>query len=353
MAGGDIAHYIGDADKGRDAACRVFTDGFHTPVLLEEALDFLDVQPGEKYIDATVGGGGHTAVILEKRGIVLGIDQDSAAVEAAQKKLAAEFPAPNIKYQILNTRYRIVQGNFKNVDEIAEDHGSDEVRGVLYDLGMSSWQLENSGRGFSFLKDEPLDMRMDPALSVKAEDLLNGLTEKELDELFSKFAQEKRSRAIARACVGARNIRPIKTTQELSGLLAWVELGERGDFWDWYTGTFSKDPDRFGNYDRRARIFQALRTVVNDELNNLKISLPRAARLLKPLGRLVVISFHSLEDAVVKGFGKDGRPSYAKASEGKPLMKSLTKKPVRPSVEEIRENPRARSARLRAFERTR
>lgn len=306
-------------------------DDFHTPVLLNEALEFLHVRPGERYIDATVGGGGHAAAILKAGGAVLGIDVDPEAVEFAQKKLKER--------EIQEGQCRIVQGNFKNIDSTAVKYGFDKVSGIIYDLGMSSWQIEESGKGFSFLKDEPLDMRMDPSLSVRAEELLAGLAEKELDELFSKFAQEKRSRAIARAVVCSRSLRPIKTTQELSGLLAWLEVGKKKEFWDWYEDTFSKSPDKFGNYDRRARIFQALRIIVNDELNNLKTSLPRAARLLKPQGRLVVVSFHSLEDRIVKDFGKDGRPR----------MKALTKRPLRATEEEIRRNSRARSARLRAF----
>ena len=306
---------------------------FHTPVLLKEAIDFLNVQPGEKYIDATVGGGGHAAAMLGAGGVVLGIDADPEAVEFARERLAAEC-------QMTNDKCQIVQGNFRNVNSIAKEHGFDKVGGILFDLGMSSWQIESSGRGFSFLKNEPLDMRMDPTLSVRAEDLLAGLTEKELGELFSKFAQEKRSRAIARAVAFARRLRAIKTTQELSGLLAWVELGEPQEFWDWYQSVFSRNPGRFGSFDRRARIFQALRIVVNDEINSLREALPRALQLLKVEGRLVVISFHSLEDRVVKDFGRST-----------PEVKPLTKKPLSPSKDEIGENPRARSARLRAFER--
>ena len=350
---------------------------FHKPVLIDEVVKYLDIQSGEKYIDATVGGGGHTAAILKAGGEVLGIDRNPAAVKFAEERLAAEFPSLSFSCHSssrdLGTKNLrgsknlrdgvprrsapqndgerrapvIAQGNFKNIDSVAKAHGFKNVSGILFDLGMSSWQIENSRKGFSFLKNEPLDMRMGPSQSVRAEDLLAALAEKELNGLFSKFAQEKRSRTIARAIVCARRLRRIRSTQELAGLLAWVEIYPPkfrrnfggGDFWGWYEGTFSKDPARFGSYDRRARIFQALRIVVNGELNNLEEALPRALQLLNGGGRLVAISFHSLEDRVVKRFGKT-------ASE----VCVLTKKPVYPSEDEVRENPRARSAKLRAFE---
>ena len=351
---------------------------FHTPVLVDEVIEYLNIRPGEKYIDATVGGGGHTAAVLEAGGKVLAIDADPESIGFVRERFAAEIKNQSA---LGGSKIKIVQGNFKNIDEIAREHGFKEIAGILFDLGMSSWQMERSGRGFSFLKNEPLDMRVSPSLAVRAKDLLAALSEKELNELFSKFAQEKYSRAIARAVKRARRLRAIKTTQELSGILAWVEsrvrfrtshserseesptrkvalwetlrrsasqsggMGFRAsseglqEFWDWYESTFSKSPDKFGSYDRRARIFQALRIAVNDELAGLEAALPRALQLLRVGGRLVVISFHSLEDKIVKSFGKSVLGTEI-----------LTKRPIRPSEDETSRNPRARSAKLRAFE---
>ena len=313
------------------------TTNFHTPVLLQETLDFLAVRPGGKYIDATVGGGGHTAAILEKGGEVLAIDADSDAVRFVRDRFTAELAGKHPKL-------KIVQGNFKNIEQLARGHEFGEVAGIIFDLGMSSWQIDGSGRGFSYLKNEPLDMRMGPALSVTAGDLLSGLTEKELNDLLFRFAEEKRSRAIARAIIRARTLRPFRSTRELSGLLAWVELRKPDDFWSWYGSTFTKSPGGFGSFDRRARVFQALRVVVNDELGSLKLALPRALSILAVGGRLVVLSFHSLEDRVVKIFGRET------AAQGSSLA-ILTPKPLRAQEGELRENPRARSAMLRVFER--
>ncbi|MFW6110130.1 MAG: 16S rRNA (cytosine(1402)-N(4))-methyltransferase RsmH [Patescibacteria group bacterium] len=314
------------------------TTQFHQPVLLKEVAEFLEIEPGKKYIDATVGGGGHAQIILKEGGKLLGIDFDPEAVDFAKRKLEESVDTSG-------DSYKIVKGNFKNIEAIAKEYSFLPADGILFDLGMSSWQIEGSGKGFSFLKDEPLDMRMDPALSVKAQDLLNGLTENELDELFSRFAEEKRSRTIAKAVVRSRSVRPFETTQELAGLLAWVEKEPEQDFWSWYEKMFAKDPKSWGDYGRRARIFQSLRIIVNDELNNLKTALPRALRILETGGRLVVISFHSLEDRIVKEFGKE----YSEGScERK--VRILTPKPVRPSPEEVSQNPRSRSAMLRAME---
>ncbi len=293
---------------------------FHCPVMLGEVLEYLGVQPGRKYIDATVGGGGHSAAILEKGGEVLGVDADPEAVEHARKRLAAKSQVPNPKFQI-------VRGNFREIDEIAREHGFGEVWGVLYDLGMSSFQLEHSGRGFSFKRGESLDMRMDPSLKVKAADLINALSVKELTALFRRYGEEPRARAIARGIVAARAVRPITTSRQLAELI--VDITKVG-------GTRSR-------IHPATRVFQALRIAVNDELNSLRQSLSRAASLLVPGGRMVVISFHSLEDRIVKDFGR--------TAEGKRLsVKTMFAKPIRPSEKEIQSNPRSRSARLRVFE---
>jgi len=285
--------------------------GFHQPVLLKEVLEYLDVQPGKKYVDATVGGGGHTAAILRRGGVVLGIDTDPEAVRFARKRLAAEFS--------------IVRGNFKDIEKIAKENGFYPVAGVLYDLGLSSYQLEHSGRGFSFLKDEPLDMRADPDLGITAADLVNGLSRDELSRLFQKYGEEKYARRIADAVVRARRVAPFKTSKQLANLVQKVVR-------------------RRGRIHPATKVFQALRIAVNDELENLKSSLPRAFGLLKQNGRLVVISFHSLEDRIVKNFMKE----VERSGQGK----ILTKKPITPSKEELERNPRARSAKLRAIVKT-
>ena len=293
------------------------TRPFHKPVLLKEAIEFLAVKPGEKYIDVTVGGGGHSEAILKAGGIILGIDCDPEAIKSAREYLSSACP---------NTSWQLARGNFKDLKDIAIAHGFTPVAGVLFDLGVSSYQLETPRRGFSFNLEGPPDMRMDPDLKVTAADLVNGLTENELAEIFLKFGEERFSRRIARAICRARKIRPITTTNEL----AEVILRAR---------------PRRGKFDRThpaTRCFQALRIVVNDELNNLKAALPQTLEILKPGGRLIVISFHSLEDRIVKNFLK------LAANEGK--LQILTKKPIRPTNEEVKLNPRSRSAKLRAGE---
>jgi len=306
---------------------------FHTPVLLNEVVKYLNIKPGKKYIDATIGGGGHAAAILERGGVVLGIDVDSMAVEFVKERLAAEF-------SIFNFQFSIVQGNFRNIDKIAHEHGFGQVAGILFDLGMSSWQIEKSGRGFSFLKDEPLDMRMDPDLRVTAADLVNGLTVKELYELFTKFGEEKFSRRIAERIVSKRRLTKIQTTKQLADLISKI-YGGRGS---------ARGGCGRTRIHPATRVFQALRIAVNDELNNLREALPKSVNLLEPEGRLIVISFHSLEDRIVKDEFKRMESESKRSAKGG-LLRILTKKPVRATPEEIKKNPRARSARLRAAER--
>jgi 16S rRNA (cytosine1402-N4)-methyltransferase len=290
---------------------------FHKPVLLKEAIEFLAVKPGERYIDATVGGGGHSEAILKVGGIILGIDCDPEAITAARRRLSSACPGAS---------WRLVRGNFADLKKIAAANGFSSAAGILFDLGVSSYQLGTPKRGFSFNLESPLDMRMDLRLMVTAADLVNGLTENELTELFFKFGEEKCARRIARAICRARKIRPITTTNEL----AEVILRAR---------------PRRGKFDRThpaTRCFQALRIAVNDELNSLKAALPQALEILKPEGRLVVISFHSLEDRIVKNF--------LKLAAGEGRLEILTKKPIRPTEEEVEANPRSRSAKLRAGE---
>jgi len=289
---------------------------FHEPVLLQEALTYLNVRRGKKYIDATVGGGGHTAAILSAGGLVLGIDTDPEAINFVKERFAAE-----IKKQ--KAKIKVAKGNFREIEKIAKENNFYPAAGVLYDLGMSSYQLEQSGRGFSFQKNEPLDMRADPDLKVTAADLVNGLTEPELTKLFEKYGEEKHARQIAGAVIRSRWDKTIRTSRELADIVGRAVGAPQQ--WRIHPAT---------------KVFQALRIAVNDELNNLQSSLPQAFGLLEPKGRLVVISYHSLEDRLVKNFFREV------GSSGK----ILTKKPMTPSEAETAENPRARSAKLRAIE---
>jgi len=288
---------------------------FHQPVLLKEVVQFLNIKKGKKYLDATVGGGGHTKAILKAGGHVLSIDCDPAAVEQSKRHLKRACP---------NAFYKIVLANFSKLKEIAVEKGFGQVQGILFDLGVSSHQLETAERGFSFQREAPLDMRMDPNLAVTAADLLNVLSKKQLYELFTQFVQERRSRAIANALVLARDLKPIKTTKQLSDLVVKIYDGRT----------------KIRGIHSATRVFLALRMAVNSELANLEQALSQAVDLLFPAGRLLVISFHQTEDKLVKEFFKNEK-----------RLKILTKKPIQSSREEIKENRRARSARLRIAER--
>lgn len=290
---------------------------YHIPVLLNEVIGLLNVQSGKKYIDATLGGGGHTGGILKRGGKVLGIDTDQEALDYVNENF--QFSPDLIGIQL-----RLIKGNFREIEKIAKENGFDKVAGIIFDLGVSGHQFDVAERGFSFQKEGPLDMRMDKDLKVAATDLVNALTKGELYELFSKLGEERFSRAIANGIVRARQISPIITTAEL-----W-EIIRRS-----VPGNISGETG--------ARIFQALRIVINEELNSLKEALPQAFNLLDKEGRIAVISFHSLEDRIVK------REFLEWEKEGKGLI--LTKKPIIPSSEEIERNKRSRSAKLRVFQR--
>lgn len=288
---------------------------YHTSVLLQEVIELLDIESGKKYIDATLGGGGHTERILKRGGIVLGIDTDQDAVDYVKDFL---------KFEISNFKLKIAKGNFREIEKIAKKNGFDKVSGVLFDLGVSGHQFDTPERGFSFQKEGPLDMRMDSDLKLAATDLVNVLTKGELYELFTKLGEEGFAGIISNSIVRARKIRPVRTTKELSEIIA------------------NCVPDKL-KIETEARIFQALRIAVNDELNKLKIALPQAFNLLEKEGKIAVISFHSLEDRIVK-------KQFIKWEEaGKGLI--ITKKPVRPGIEEIERNSRSRSAKLRVFQR--
>jgi 16S rRNA (cytosine1402-N4)-methyltransferase len=275
----------------------------HQPVMVEEVLRYLNVRPGARYIDATYGAGGHARQILERGGLVLGLDVSPTSIAEADQH-------PHLK---------LVRGNFNNLLEVARSNGFDRVSGVLFDLGISSDELAEIP-GISFNRDEPLDMRLDPGLGVTAADLVNALPERQLAELLSEYGEEPFSRPIAKALVRARRGKKIATSGELAALVARVK------------------GRKFGGIHAATQVFQALRIAVNLELENLRRALPHAQELLEVGGRLVVISFHSGEDRIVKDF--------MKASS----LTILTGKPVTPSEEEIRANPRSRSAKLRAAE---
>lgn len=284
------------------------TEAIHTPVLLEEVGKFLKVKPGGKYIDATVGEGGHAQWIIRRGGKVLGVDQDPAILEISRERLGESAI--------------LVSGNFRELDQLARSAGFVPADGVLLDLGISSWQLEKSGRGFSFQRNEPLDMRADPGLTVTAADLLNGLNQDELENLFQKYGEEERARPLAAAVVRARSLRPFRTTFDLVGVVEKI----------------IRKRERI---HPATQIFQALRIAVNDEIENLRSVLPRAFEVLSAEGRMVVISFHSLEDREVKWFFRQME------EEGRGAV--LTDKPIRPTAEGIVENPRSRSARMRVI----
>lgn len=291
-------------------------NNYHTSVLLHEIINLLDVQKGKKYIDATLGGGGHSAGILEKGGKVLGIDTDSEAIEYIKK---------NFQFSISNFQLKVVRGNFGDIDNIAKANKFDQAAGILFDLGVSSHQFDTAERGFSFRNEGPLDMRMDKDLEVTAAGLVNILTKGELYDLFSKLGEEGFARVIANNIARARRIKAIETTWELSEIIN------------------NSVPNIKIRLDANARIFQALRIAVNDELNSLRRALPKAFKLLEPKGKIAVISFHSLEDRIVK------KQFMEWETQGKGTV--LTKKPVRPSETEIENNKRSSSAKLRVFER--
>ena len=285
----------------------------HKSVLLNEAIEYLDPKPNQNFMDCTVGEAGHGLVILEKtkpNGKVLGIDVDAESL----KRIA-------IKEGLI-----LAVGNFKNLKKIAEENGFNKVDGVLFDLGLSSWQLEESGKGFTYKKDEPLSMIINGSQVVTAQEIINTWPEETLLQIFREYGEERFAKRIVQKIVQQRGLSPIKTTLQL------FEIIKR-------SVPFSKTSR--GRADRvAARIFQALRIVVNDEVENLKSGLEQALQILNKEGRVVVISFHSLEDRVVKWFFKE------KEKEGK--IRILTKKPITAGKAELIANSRSRSAKLRA-----
>jgi len=304
----------------------------HVPVLLQEVIAALQPQPGGVYIDGTVGAGGHAAAVLEASapdGQLYGFDQDQQALEIATGNLDK-----------FGNRVHLTHANFKHLDQTARHLNIPPVNGILLDLGVSSMQFDQPDRGFSFQADGPLDMRMNPITGKTAADLVNNLPQDELANLIYKYGEERQSRRIARAIVQAR---PIYSTQELAATVARA----------------ARKPGKAGRskIHPATQTFQALRIAVNNELTILEQVLPQALQLLKPKGRLAVISFHSLEDRIVKQFFRQEAQDCICPPEQpictcrhKSIINIITKKPISPTLAEIDVNPRARSAKLRVVE---
>lgn len=306
----------------------VMTFTSHIPVLLDEGVQALAVQPGGRYIDGTVGGGGHAFAILEGStpgGQLLGIDADPEAIEIARKRLAP-----------YGSSVLLINDNFVNLEAICIRYDFRPVHGILFDLGLSSIQLV-SGRGFSFQEDALLDMRFSPSQRITAADIVNTMPESRLANLIWEYGEESSSRQIARRIVASR---PIRTTFELADVIEKAIGGRRG------------------RIHPATRTFQALRIAVNRELENLKLALEQSLNLLGCGGRLVVIAYHSFEDRIVKRFmqreasGCICPPGLADCICGhRPRLRIINRKVITPLPEEIAQNPRSRSARLRAAER--
>ena len=312
-----------DADEDISAA----TPFHHVTVLRAEAVEALQPAEGRVLVDATLGGGGHSELMLEQGATVWGIDQDPAARKAARKRLAA-----------YGDRLHIVAGNFRNAAELLRNAGLDTVDGILADIGISSPQVDQAERGFSFLAEGPLDMRMNPAAPRSAADIVNTAAESELADILWQYGEERASRAIARRIVQERAKAPITTTTQLADIIASVL-------------------PRKGKQHPATRSFQALRIAVNDELGALDALLESGLSLLKSGGRFAIITFHSLEDRAVKRyFDRVTRPEIDRPEWPAPrpnpeyAARLVTRKPIVASEAELAANPRARSAKLRVIE---
>jgi 16S rRNA (cytosine1402-N4)-methyltransferase len=320
--------------SGAEQTGPVAADHEHIPVLLKEVVETLAPRAGGVYVDGTFGGGGYTAALLDAAAcVVWAIDRDPQALERG-RALAERYPA----------RLHLVAGRFGDMADLLTARDVTAVDGIALDLGVSSMQIDDRARGFSFLRDGPLDMRMESS-GRSAADVINAMSEKELSDIIFTYGEERHARRVARAIVAARRERPISRTLRLADVIrAAVRRAHDG-------------------IDPATRTFQALRIYVNDELGELERGLAAAERLLKPGGRLAVVSFHSLEDRIVKSFirsrshgaeqpSRHAVATLAPQSPVRATFKPLGRRPVSPGEAEIRHNPRARSARLRAAERT-
>lgn len=293
------------------------TDQVHTPVLLQESVDLLSVQPGKWYIDMTFGRGGHTKAILDRGGFVLALDIDEDAIAWGTRTFTTYLEKKNLI---------LVRENFQNIDEVVngqEEHVRTQIFGAIADFGVSSPQLDNASRGFSFQEDAPLDMRMDQRLSVKAKDLVNGLGKNELMELLTTYGGEHHAKTIANLIVERRKSGLIETTRELALLI-------------------EHSIPREGQIHPATKTFMALRMLVNDELNVIRDMLPKVFTLLASKGILVTIAFQENEDRLCKQF------MVQVTQDGTGL--ALTKKPIQASEAEVEANPRSRSAKLRGVQ---
>ena len=287
----------------------------HIPVLKKEVIEYLNVKENLNYIDATIGEGGHAIEILKRnapQGKLLGIDWDPEILKEAEKNLK-EF----------KKRIILVNDNFKNIKKVVKEKKFKKIKGILFDLGVSFWHIEKSKRGFSFRKDEPLDLRYCPHEYFPAREIINLYPEEAIEKILKEFGEEKEAKRIARAIVKARQKEPILSAKKLGEIVKKAKIKKE-------------------KLHPATKTFLALRVFLNEEIENLKEGLKSAFEILEKGGRLVVISFHSLEDREVKNFFRE------KEKTGE--AKVLTKKPVVPSFEEILKNPRSRSARLRALE---
>ena len=304
----------------------------HISVLLDEAISSLEIKSSGVYVDATLGYGGHSSEILKKvkRGYLFALDQDSEAIRHSTDRLSA-----------IGTNFTIVKSNFKDLKRVINNEGYERVDGILFDLGVSSPELDEADRGFSFHNDAPLDMRMDTSQSFSAYNVVNEYSYEELRNIFYRYGEDKFAPGIAKKIVEARENKPIETTLELVEIIKTaVPMKVR----------LKKHPAR--------QIFQAIRIEVNDELNVLEKALKDATDLLNVGGRVVVITFHSLEDRIVKKYFKElteidervkGLPNVD--PNLLPNFKLVNRKPIIPSDEEIERNPRSRSAKMRVIER--
>jgi 16S rRNA (cytosine1402-N4)-methyltransferase len=285
-------------------------DQFHVPVLMQEILDFFGDVKLHYFLDGTMGAAGHAKQILENHPevkIYIGCDKDTRALEIAKEKLAS-----------FKDKVKFKQGDFANIESFMKEENIDLVDGVLLDLGVSSMQLESKERGFSFMYEAPLDMRMDRRCNLTAEKVVNEYPEKVLAEIFQKYGEEFRHRQVAKAIAIARKKKRIKTTVDLLHVIM---------------PTLQKKRKRI---HPATLVFQALRIFVNKELESIEIGINKAIKMLKDTGKIAVISFHSLEDRIVKNIFRSSKD-----------LEVITKKPIRPTFQEIKENPRSRSSKLR------
>ncbi len=304
----------------------------HRSVLLDECIEGLNIKPDGIYIDGTAGGAGHSSEIAKRLtgGRLIAIDQDETAVKVASERLS-----------VYGERATVVRSNFHEIANVCESLGVESIDGLLLDLGVSSYQLDTAERGFSYMADAPLDMRMDSRAQISAYDVVNGYSEQKLKSILYEYGEERYSPAIVSAIIRERQKKPIESTLELANIIKYAIPPQA----------------REGGHHPAKRSFQAIRIEVNGELDVIEPAIKDAARLLRSGGRIAIITFHSLEDRIVKR-------AFASLAEGctcpknfpvcicgnKPTVKLVNKKPILPSKTELEENPRSRSAKLRIAE---